>query len=736
METIELAEITLTANALTVLQRRYLERDTSGTIIETPRQMFRRVASFVASADETYGDFDVTESYRKFYNMMASLEFLPNSPTLMNAGRENAQLSGCFVLPVEDSIKDIFEAVKYAALVHQTGGGTGFTFTHLRPAGDVVKSTSGVSSGPVSFMKVFDASTDAVKQGGKRRGANMGILNVDHPDVMGFIHCKSDQKALRNFNISVALTDIFMKAVEADEEYDLVNPRTKLATKRLKAREVFDAIVKMAWKNGEPGILFIDKINKNQPTPHIGRIESTNPCSEALLLPYESCNLGSINLSKMVVGDKINWEKLRGVVHTAVHFLDNVIDMNKYPLPEIKNATEGNRKIGLGVMGFADALIKLRTPYNSVQAVSLAEHLMKFIDEESKKASVALAATRGVFPNFPGSIYDKPGGTKLRNATTTTIAPTGSISIIAGCSSGIEPLFAVAFEKNVLDKDKLVEINPIFVEKAKDAGIYSETLMQKVVSAGRLHNIEGIPHALKQLFVTSHEITPEWHVKMQAAFQEHVDNAVSKTVNLPSNATEEDVRSIYMLAYKSDCKGVTVYRDGSRDEQVLAIPSQEEHKVVSTVRERLDIICGSTQKMKTGCGSLYATINEDEKGPFELFTSIGKAGGCAASQAEATGRLVSLALRSGISPELIVDQLSGVRCPAPAWSGGVSILSCADAVAKALKRYIDIKNGKSDRVEAVKTSPLGGMVCPECGEGMVAEGGCVSCRVCGYSKCS
>lgn len=567
----------LTLNAIKVLERRYLLKDLEGRFIETPAQMFRRVARAVAAVERQYdNDENVTAALEEeFYRMMFNLEFLPNSPTLMNAGTEIGQLSACFVLPVEDSIPAIFEAVRNMALIHKSGGGTGFSFSKLRPKGDIVKSTEGLASGPISFMRVFDVSTDVIKQGGKRRGANMGILRVDHPDIMEFITAKAQEGFLTNFNISVAVTDDFMNAVEKDEMFELINPRTKKVVRKLKAREIWNLMVAMAWKTGDPGVIFIDEINRHNPTPHVGVIEATNPCGEQPLLPYESCNLGSINLSKIVENREINWEKLRETVRKAVHFLDNVIDANKYPLPQIEKITKANRKIGLGVMGFADMLIQLGVPYDSDEAVALAEKIMSFITEEGRKRSVELGEERGSFQNFQGSIWEKQGYSAMRNATVTTIAPTGTISIIAGCSSGIEPLFAVAFIRNVMEGTQLLEVNPHFERIARERGFYSDNLMKKVAQQGSIQTLNEIPGDVKRVVVTSLDIAPEWHVKMQAAFQKYTDNAVSKTVNMPHDATIKDVENVFWLAYKLKCKGVTVYRYGSKKEQVLYIGALE-----------------------------------------------------------------------------------------------------------------------------------------------------------------
>lgn len=570
-------KITLSKNALKVLERRYLAKDEEGNVSETPVEMFRRVARNVAAADALYGHTqeELKKTEEEFFRIIAQLEFLPNSPTLMNAGRELQQLSACFVLPIEDSTESIFDAVKYAALVHKSGGGTGFSFSRLRPKNDRVRSTGGIASGPVSFMKVFNVSTEVIKQGGTRRGANMAILRVDNPDILEFIASKKDVDAFTNFNISVALNKEFMKALKEDRDYILVNPRTKEIIRQLNAKNVWDLIVEMAWKTGEPGIVFLDRINAANPTPLLGEIEATNPCGEQPLLPYESCNLGSINVAKLVQKNvygemEINFEKLRSVISTAVHFLDNVIDINDYPLPEIEKMTKGNRKIGLGVMGFADMLIKLGIPYDSLKAIEVAKELMRFISSEAQKKSQELAEERGAFTNFKGSIYDKPGHPLMRNATVTTIAPTGTLSIIANCSSGIEPLFSVAYVRNVLENEKLIEVNDIFKKIMTERGIYSEELIKKIATKRTLQDVEGIPQDIKDLFVTAHEISPIHHIRIQAAFQKYVDNAVSKTVNLNYNMTKKDVKEVFNIAYELGCKGVTVYRDGSRPNQVLS----------------------------------------------------------------------------------------------------------------------------------------------------------------------
>jgi len=1141
----------LSENALKVLERRYLKRDENGKIIESPEELFRRVARTIASADRLYGkkDSEIKKTEEEFCNIMTNLEFIPNTPTLINAGRELGQLSACFVLPIEDSMESIFETLKATSLIHKSGGGTGFSFSRLRPKSSVVRTTGGIASGPVSFLKVYDAATQAVKQGGTRRGANMGILRVDHPDILEFITCKESDKEITNFNISVAITDDFMKNLEEGKDYDLIDPRTNKPVRKLNTKEVFDLIVKMAHKNGEPGVVFIDKMNEFNPTPKLGKYESTNPCiaadsliptekglisigklsqdyshggigilnsigffkptrifstgikkvfkittkagyelkatanhpiltkrgwikvenleinkdkikiqsregvfsdneqllfevikeykgkngrvykanlpvrwsedlgvllgwlvgdgnlhgknesvflyfgkddlealnkikkilkdfygkegvlndrdlewqlcvnskllfrffesfgvkrlraedkcvpeaiftapivavvgflkglfssdgtvnyiegkgsyvrlssaslrllkevqillinlgifsriyknrkpagqstfsyttesgqkrnyqakayheleisrqdvvefikkigfmggrnnqkvelllkkaerkrgyykrerfdmvksigylgeervydltepithsfiangmvihncGEQILLPYESCNLGSINLYKMVKKEdgkwSIDWDKLKRTVHLAVHFLDNVIDVNKFPLKEIEEKTKLTRKIGLGVMGWASFLARLGIPYNSEEAISLAEKIMSFILEQARKKSCQLAKERSLFPAFKDSIYDRSGGSNQRNATLTTIAPTGTISIIAGpCSSGIEPIFALAYYRQVMDKDKLYEVDPVFEEIAKERGFWSKELMERIAESGTIRNFKEIPEDVRRVFVTAHDIFPEWHIRMQAAFQRYTDNAVSKTINFPNSATIEDVRKAYLLAYKLGCKGITVYRDGSREEQVLKIARKEEKKEKEAIspRPRPEVIKGTTTKVSTGCGNLYVTINFDEEDhPFEVFTQMGKAGGCAASQLEAVARLVSLALRSGVEIKSIIDQLKGIRCPSPSWEKGKRIFSCADAIVRVIEKRV-LENNQiltsqkkipdSEPKKEPSSTPLNSKhlrgsnivgVCPDCGSALRHEEGCIKCYACGFTKC-
>lgn len=753
-----------TQNALTVLERRYLAKE-NGKVVETVEELFERVASTVAGADAAYGktEEEIKNTEKEFYDMMTNCEFMPNSPTLMNAGRPLGQLSACFVLPVEDSMSGIFDTVKHAALVHQSGGGTGFSFSRLRPEGSIVKSTGGIASGPVSFMKVFNAATEAVKQGGTRRGANMGMLRIDHPDVLKFIDCKANNNEINNFNISVAITDKFMEAVENGTEYELVSPHNGEVTGTLDAREVFEKIVDAAWRNGEPGIVFIDEMNRYNPTPALGEIESTNPCGEQPLLPYEACNLGSINLGRCVAEEdgilSIDYDKLTEIVHKSVHFLDNVIDVNHYPLPAIDEMTRKTRKIGLGVMGFADLLLKLGVPYNSVEAERVAEEVMSLIQSEGSKASIDLALERGTFPAWKDSVFAEKY--EIRNATITTIAPTGTISIIADASGGCEPLFAYAFTKNVMDGDKLLVCNDLLVEKLKERGIYSEELIQRIADEGTLAHIEEIPEDIRRVFVCAHDISPEWHIRIQAAFQRYTDNAVSKTINFPNSATREEVKEAYVLAYKLGCKGTTVYRDGSRDSQVLTIGTQkkeEEEKTevpaMNTIipRSRPTLTWGATEKMKIGCGSLFITVNRDEHGICEVFTSTGKGGGCP-SQSEATARLISIALRAGISQEEILSQLKGIRCPSTVRQPGLKCTSCPDAIARTIIKMSKMLGTNGFSVEAEEETapkkaegavsapankPVKGtddkLHCPECGKLLRHEGGCTICD-CGFSHC-
>lgn len=773
LEALELVAPVFSKNAEVVLRKRYLKRSDEGEVLETPSDMLWRVATTIASSEESF-DRDPDLYSRTYFNMMARKEFLPNSPTLMNAGRDLGQLSACFVLPVEDSMESIFDAVKNTALIHKSGGGTGFSFSLIRPANDAVHSTKGVSSGPLSFMTVFDQATETVKQGGVRRGANMAVLRVDHPDIEQFINFKRDMNALTNFNLSVAATDRFMDSVARKTDFSLINPRTGNSVKDLPATDVFDAIVDSAWSSGEPGIIFIDRMNDANPTPHIGTIEATNPCGEQPLLPFEACNLGSINVSVMVDRGTdgrftMNWARLEKTVRNAVRFLDDVIEVNQYPLPQITDMVHGNRKIGMGIMGFADLLFKLWIPYDSEEALIFAEELMSFIAERARQASIDLAREREPFPNFPGSIFHQKNLPPMRNATTTTIAPTGSISILASCSSGIEPVFALAYvRRNLLDEgDELHEVVPEFARIARERGFFTDDLVAKVAEKGSCQGIEGVPADVQRVFATSHDVSPSYHVRMQAAFQKYTDNAVSKTVNLPEHATRRDVAEVFRLARQLGCKGVTVYRDKSRDRQVLNLNSSEKDSGEPAVtlspakgpRPRPDVTKGVTRRIQTGCGNLYVTINEDDTGAFEIFSQMGKAGGCAASQSEAISRLVSLALRSHIPVDAIVKELKGISCHRVVWQGGSRILSCADAIGKTIlwhdqglidgiatkEHHQKIEFAEQDEIE-IPDFPeelpmkdeevnLAG-ACPICGGPLKYESGCVACALnCGYSEC-
>ena len=819
----------LTENARIVLARRYLKKNAEGEPVEEPELMFWRVARTIADIDDGYGASEaaVDEVARQFYDLMINGKFEPNSPTLMNAGRPLGQLSACFVLPVEDALSNgkngIYDTLTAMALVHQSGGGTGFGFSRLRPEGETVRSTMGVASGPVSFMKLYDASTDVVKQGGTRRGANMGILRVDHPDIRAFITCKNDTSQITNFNISVAITDAFMEAVGNEGTYDLVSPKNGEVVGQENAGEIFDMIVRGAWLTGEPGTFFIDRANEFNPVPALGSYEATNPCGEQPLLPYDVCNLGSINLGKFVKegarpgvdpDEGVDWEALRTVVHLSTHFLDNVIDANCYPLPEIHDLAQNIRRIGLGVMGWADMLVRLGIAYDSEESVALGRRVMEFVNEESRNASEKLAETRGVFPAWEESIWGpdgkaatRPDGTRvramreLRNCNLTTIAPTGTISLFAGCSGGIEPLFAVAFMRNQAGV-LMPDVNPDFVRMAEEGGWYSDELMDRIANEGHIH-FDEVPDDVQRSFRTAHDITPEWHVRMQAGFQEHNDSAISKTTNFPREANEEQVREIYELAFSLGCKGVTVYRDGSREGQVLSTGktsqaersaetaagiSELEHSLADAreeahnlrieverlkhelqeqdltrgaarhKRQRPQALRGYTMKMNSPLGDLYVTINEDESGkPFEVFCTLGKAGGAANADAEAIGRLMSLALRSGIPISQVKDQLRGISCDRAVGLGPNKVLSVPDAIGQAIERYLEEKEGVQETLPlttgagssasqaatqaqtlsyASKGQAFDMGTCPECGTGHLAfEEGCKKCHVCGYSEC-
>jgi ribonucleoside-diphosphate reductase alpha chain len=768
----------LSDNARLVLERRYLARDDRGVPLETPEELFARVAQNIGQAELIYAPDDTDSASRwetRFLELMAGLDFLPNSPTLMNAGREIQQLSACFVLPVEDSIEGIFQAIKDTARIHQSGGGTGFAFSRLRPGGDRVRSTMGVASGPVSFLKVFDAATEAIKQGGTRRGANMGILAVDHPDIEQFIALKSDMRTLVNFNISVAVTEEFMRAVQHDEEYSLVNPRSGEVTGHRRARHIFDLIVANAWRNGDPGIVFIDRINRDNPTPNVGPIEATNPCGEQPLLPYESCNLGSLNLGRFVTSEgdtpRFDWERLAHAIPDCVRFLDNVIDMSRYPVEEIDRMTKQTRKVGLGLMGWHDALMQLRIPYDSEEALALAEEIARFVQEKANEASLKLARARGVFPAFKGSRYDPES--PYRNATRTTVAPTGTISIIADCSSGIEPVFALAYTRqHYLDADDaskltaLREANRYFVEAAKDAGFYSEDLMEFVGAGGSLEEREEVPDWAKRLFVTAHEITPEWHVRVQAAFQRHTDNAVSKTINFPQAATEGDVAASFWLAYREGCKGITVYREGSRDFSVLSHstanvkgPEQETSEVAEEITGALATLAAPggrprpfreflpderqsiTHKFRVGDQEGYLTVGLYPDGrPGELFVKINKEGSMVSGLTDAVAKLASIALQYGVPLEELAPKMRNTRFE-PYGPTGNPEVPWATSVVDYIFHWLQVKFGEAD-VGATGPSPAGGaragdsgIGCPDCGALLAYQEGCLVCRSCGYNRC-
>jgi ribonucleoside-diphosphate reductase alpha chain len=833
----------LSDNARIVLARRYLKKDERGRPVEEPEEMFWRVAHVIAEEDGKHGASDgaVEALAREFFRLMTQRLFEPNSPTLMNAGRPLGQLSACFVLPVEDSISNgkngIYDTLKAMALVHQSGGGTGFSFSRLRPTGDTVRSTMGVASGPVSFMRLYDSSTEVVKQGGTRRGANMGILRVDHPDIREFITCKRDVSQITNFNISVGVTDAFMGAVRAGEKYDLVNPRTKEITGQEDARAIFDLIVHGAWATGEPGVFFIDRANAANPVPHLGSYEATNPCGEQPLLAYDVCNLGSVNVGLFARTDvpedtpwdeRIDWDGLRQVVALATHFLDNVIDANNYPLAEITDLAQRIRRIGLGVMGYADLLVRIGVPYNSEDAIEVARRLMQFVDEESKRESERLAESRGVFPEWSHSVWgpdatcarDAAGSRirperPLRNCNVTTVAPTGTISIFADCSGGIEPIFAIAFMRNQAGA-LMPDVNRDFVRVARQQGWYSEELMRQVAEEGNIH-FDEVPAEVQRVFVTAHDVTPEWHIRTQAAFQENVDSAISKTCNFKRDAGKQDVRDIYLMAFDLGCKGVTVYRDASRPMQVLSTGKtarevsgvgksateadleaqladareqlhrleQEQlalrQKVVDAEarvqkrrhkRNRPAALTGMTRRMPSPLGDLYVTVNEDEQGrPFEVFATLGKAGGAAMADVEAIGRLISLALRSGIPMAEVYKQMRGISCDRAVGVGANKVLSVPDAIAQVLIQHEREKEGVQQDLlipadsdphsaspvqashvlhtgsdgsesEVQADSELGydpGVTfigtCPDCKSELHYMEGCMKCMACGYSEC-
>lgn len=762
------SHLVLTDNAKQVLEKRYLTKDKHGKPMEQPKDLFIRVAKYIAGGDlkNNASIKEYEKTAKDFLKLLISLDFLPNSPTLRGAGREIHQLSACFVLPIEDNMEGIFNTLKLTAMIHKGGGGTGFSFGRLRARGSKVGSTDGVAGGPISFMRIFDTMSREVMQGGVRVGANMGILPVYHPDIAEFIDCKQSENAINNFNLSVAVTDDFMNKLEKDEQYNLISPNNNKVVRQQSAKEIFDKMVKNAWKNGDPGIVFIDEFNRCNPTPKIGAIESTNPCGEQPLLPYESCNLGSINLKNMIKNNEIDWDRLQKATKNAVHFLDNVIEMNRYADPKIKEMTKANRKIGLGIMGWADMLAKLEIPYNSNSAEKLAQKIMKFIRVHGVEKSQELAKARGAFPNFKGSIYDKPGAKPLRNATITTIAPTGTLSLIGDCSGGIEPFFALVYKKkSIWHADGTSELEQVFVNDllkkiAQKRKFYSEDLMNKIAEEGTLKNIDEIPDDIKKIFATSHDISPQWHIRIQAAFQKYTDNAVSKTINFSNSATIEDVAESYKLAYKLKCKGITIYRDGSRELQVFTKGSKTKDEIAKietatqaitkiAPRKRPDVVSGRTYKTKTAYGSLFVTINDDEYGePFEVFAQMGKSGGFFAAKVEAISRLISLALRSGIGPENIISQLKGIRGPSPIWTEEGNILSIPDAIAKVLEKHINRAQvpfdfnhkqktiAKKPSAQKITIADFGvAPACPECGMVLEIGEGCLKCPSCGFSKC-
>ncbi|HAK97141.1 MAG TPA: ribonucleotide-diphosphate reductase subunit alpha [Planctomycetes bacterium] len=769
----------LTQNANEVLRARYLKKNERGEVVETPEELFRRVARAIASAEAHYGlsTAGQEEVEEQFYDLLAAGKFMPNSPTLMNAGRRLGMLSACFVLPVEDSIDGIFGSVRHAALIQKAGGGTGFSFSRLRPTGDLVRSSGGTTSGPLSFLGVFSRATDAIQQGAFRRGANMGVMRIDHPDILAFIRAKDDKTALTNFNLSVSITDGFMDGLlkEPDGAHAVVNPRNgeqKTLAKEDGApwtrREIFDLIIDRAWKSGEPGVIFIDRMNRDNPTPAVGEIEATNPCGEQPLLPYESCNLGSINVAGFVRreagGAAVDYEALRGTVKLGVRFLDNVIDVNRYPLAEIEKISRGNRKIGLGIMGFADALFALGIPYNSDAAIRFAEELMEFVNEESHAASEALAAQRGVFPNFPGSVWEQRGR-PMRNAATTTIAPTGTISIIADCSGGIEPLFSVAFWRQVLDGKRLPEVNRQFMAAATERGFLRAGLVEELAEKGSLKGVEGIPEDVRRVFVTAHDISPEWHVRMQAAFQRHCDASISKTINFPREASRDDVRRLYLLAYQERVKGITVYRDGSREHQPMTLTKKgQKPEDKDALPDRLkpvrlpEIMSSLRVRQITPFGNMHVKITVEPRSgrERELFAQLGRGGDVANSDLEAVCRLTSLFLRCNGRIEDIVEQLDGIGSSLSVPSRAGRIMSLADGLAKAIQKYLFLKKkfgleklllGQFDMgplEESLKEQKKAGhdngatafrVKCPECNNVLDFAEGCVVCHGCGFSQC-
>ena len=774
--------VDLSDNALVVLEKRYLRKDGDGNIVETPEHLLRRVARAIAQAETIYGTrSDAAQWEDEFYNVMARLDFVPNSPTLMNAGiglqdgTGTGTLSACFVMGLEDTMDGIMTTAKEMAMVQKFGGGTGFALSPIRPKGSGISTTHGQACGPISVLRHLSSVSKLVTQGGKRDGANMAVMDVHHPDILEFIDSKEVEGEIHNFNISVGASHEFMEAVRDGTDYPLrakENPSDDdsptVEVGRLDAREVFAKIIHGAWRNGEPGMIFLDWVNHKNPTPHIGRMTATNPCGEQPLLPYESCNLGSINLANFVVdgrdGPEVDYERLRGVVHTTTRFLDNVIDANSYSVDKIEEMTRMTRKVGLGVMGFADMLIKMRVAYDSEEGLELGRDVMRFIRDEADAMSEDLTERRGVFPGFKGSIYDAPGQPKMRNACRLTVAPTGTISMIAGCSSGIEPLFALSYHKhNILGGESLIYVDEQFEEAAREGGFYSDDLMEFLASGGSLRERDDVPDWAKQLFVTAADISPEMHVRMQAAFQESVDAAISKTINFPNSATEDDVERAYLLAWELGCKGITVYRAGSREAEVLTAGQEKDAAdspaeqpgagpAMLVERERPSVIKGITERVRTGHGNMYVTINYDEgEEPFEVFIAVGKAGGCDSAQLEGISRLATLALRAGIDPKQVVKHLQGITC-CPAWDGGTLVRSAPDGLALVLKRNLKLDDEVLPASEEARSTQPGmvltvdkpanghvsanGSRCPECSVGtLVYQEGCKRCPECGYNKC-
>jgi ribonucleoside-diphosphate reductase alpha chain len=745
-----------------LLKRRYLLKDAGGQVSETPEQMYTRVATATASVDLRYGlpADEVRRRAEIWRDMMADGRFLPNTPTLVNAGKPNGQLSACFVLRVGDSIPEIFEALSQMAVIQKSGGGTGFAFDELRPSGDLVASSGGMTTGPIVFMGVFDVATGGIQQGSHRRGANIGLMNVSHPDIAMFINAKRSAHSLRNFNLSVKVHNQFIDKLIRNRgtTHVVENPRDKRqyiipktvdpSSYRLQdltpvgadpgscysVGDIWDMIVRNAHATGEPGVLYIDRVNEDNPTPHLGRINATNPCGEQPLLDFEACNLGSLNISKFVLPDRsgMDWSRLQEAISHAVRFLDNVIDANHWPLPQVEEISCGNRKIGLGIMGFADTLILLGMRYDSDEAIGFGRRLGEFLREHAHRASQELAGEKGRFPNWDGSVWQTEHNKPMRNATCTTIAPTGSISLIAGCSSGIEPVFRHACLRRALDGSEFTQLHPLLERLGTEQGWLTEQVRAELMAGADPKDIRQIPRSLSGILVTAHEIAPEWHVYMQAALQDSIDNAVSKTVNLPGSATVEDVDRVFRLAYDRRCKGITVYRDNSRPEQVLSALRGPERRVGAKPgpRPRPRVTTGTTSKFRMGCGTLFVTVNRDDEGVCEVFANLGKAGGCP-SQSEATCRAVSTALRSGVDPEVVIDQLSGIRCLSAAVARkankGVDVLSCPDAIARALKEAIGA-------LDIGPASPFR-ETCEECGRPMRREANCAVCDYCGDSKC-